>query len=86
MLLYNLMVQQSQAERKTAHLSDYLVINEEFQVKYWKLYYPSKFYTLEHEAEILGTFMSLGLTRKMWYILLQEDRAQIVVAKSCILY
>lgn len=58
----------SRAERKRALIyPDYLVVNEEeFQVEGLEIDYPSKFYTLEHR-QILGTFMSLGLTReKMW--------------------
>ena len=78
----------SQAERKRALIyPDYLVVNEEeFQVEVLEIDYPSKFYTLEHR-QILGTFMSLGLTReKCGDILLQEDRAQIVVAKEVVSY
>lgn len=78
----------SRAERKRALIyPDYLVVNEEeFQVEGLEIDYPSKFYTLEHR-QILGTFMSLGLTReKCGDILLQEDRAQIVVAKEVVSY
>ena len=55
----------SRAERKRALIyPDYLVVNEEeFQVEVLEIDYPSKFYTLEHR-QILGTFMSLGLTRE----------------------
>ena len=83
MLLYNLMVQRLKQSAKALIYPDYLVINEEeFQVEVLEIDYPSKFYTLEHR-QILGTFMSLGLTReKCGDILLQEDRAQIVVRKK----
>ncbi len=76
------------AERKRALIyPDYLELNEEeFQVEVLEIDYPSKFYTLEHR-QILGTFMSLGLTReKCGDILLQENRAQIVVAKEIVSY
>ncbi|MEH7456828.1 RNA-binding protein [Bacillus sp. JJ1127] len=76
------------AERKRALIyPDYLELNEEeFQVEVLEIDYPSKFYTLEHR-QILGAFMSLGLTReKCGDILLQENRAQIVVAKEIVSY
>ena len=82
-LLYSLMVQRLVQSVKALIYPDYLVVNEEeFQVEVLEIDYPSKFYTLEHR-QILGTFMSLGLTReKCGDILLQEDSAQIVVAKK----
>ncbi|WP_439873947.1 RNA-binding protein [Bacillus mycoides] len=73
-----------ESERKRALIyPDYLELNEEeFQVEVLEIDYPSKFYTLEHR-QILGAFMSLGLTReKCGDILLQENRAQIAVAKE----
>ncbi|WP_433770294.1 RNA-binding protein [Bacillus wiedmannii] len=76
------------AERRRAIIyPDYLELNEEeFQIEVLEIDYPSKFYTLEHR-QILGTFMSLGLTReKCGDILLQENRAQIVVAKEIVSY
>ncbi|HDR7631446.1 TPA: RNA-binding protein [Bacillus mycoides] len=77
-----------EAERKRALIyPDYLELNEEeFQVEVLEIDYPSKFFTLEHR-KILGAFMSLGLTReKCGDILLQEDRAQIAVAKEVVSY
>ncbi|EOP50449.1 RNA binding protein [Bacillus cereus VD136] len=76
------------AERKRALIyPSYLDLNEEdFQVEVLEIDYPSKFYTLEHR-QILGAFMSLGLTReKCGDILLQENRAQIIVAKEIVSY
>ncbi|WP_410983859.1 RNA-binding protein [Bacillus cereus] len=76
------------AERKRALIyPNYLDLNEEeFQIEVLEIDYPSKFYTLEHR-QILGSFMSLGLTReKCGDILLQENRAQIVVAKEVASY
>ncbi|OQR57930.1 RNA-binding protein [Bacillus sp. CDB3] len=73
-----------ESERKRALIyPDYLELNEEeFQIEVLEIDYPSKFYTLEHR-QILGAFMSLGLTReKCGDILLQENRAQIAVAKE----
>ncbi|MGG3669963.1 RNA-binding protein [Bacillus cereus] len=77
-----------ESERKRALIyPDYLELNEEeFQVEVLEIDYPSKFYTLEHR-QILGAFMSLGLTReKCGDILLQENRAQIAVAKEVASY
>ncbi|MDM5434618.1 RNA-binding protein [Bacillus hominis] len=77
-----------ESERKRALIyPDYLELNEEeFQVEVLEIDYPSKFFTLEHR-QILGAFMSLGLTReKCGDILLQEDRAQIAVAKEVVSY
>ncbi|MED0993121.1 RNA-binding protein [Bacillus nitratireducens] len=77
-----------ESERKRALIyPDYLELNEEeFQVEVLEIDYPSKFHTLEHR-EILGAFMSLGLTReKCGDILLQENRAQIAVAKEVTSY
>ncbi|MFD0771008.1 RNA-binding protein [Bacillus sp. CGMCC 1.60114] len=76
------------AERKRALIyPNYLMPNEEeFQVEVLEIDYPSKFYTLEHR-QILGAFMSLGLKRhKCGDIWLQENRAQIVVAKEVVSY
>ncbi|KEK25826.1 RNA-binding protein [Bacillus gaemokensis] len=76
------------AERKRALIyPEYLELKEEaFQVEVLEIDYPSKFYTLEHR-QILGAFMSLGLTReKCGDIFLQENRAQIVVAKEVVSY
>ncbi|MDM5156082.1 RNA-binding protein [Bacillus sp. DX1.1] len=76
------------AERKRALIyPNYLELDEEeFQIEVLEIDYPSKFYTLEHR-QILGAFMSLGLTReKCGDIWLQEDRAQIVVAKEVVSY
>ncbi|WP_459499781.1 YlmH family RNA-binding protein [Bacillus sp. C1] len=76
------------AERKRALIyPSYLNVNEEeFQVEVLEIDYPSKFYVLEHR-QILGAFMSLGLTReKCGDILLQENRAQIIVAKEIVSY
>ncbi|MBJ8102849.1 MULTISPECIES: RNA-binding protein [Bacillus cereus group] len=77
-----------ESERKRALIyPDYLELNEEeFQIEVLEIDYPSKFYTLEHR-QILGAFMSLGLTReKCGDILLQENRAQIAVAKEVASY
>ncbi|KFN00989.1 RNA-binding protein [Bacillus clarus] len=77
-----------QAERRRALIyPEYLELNEEeFQIEVLEIDYPSKFYTLEHR-QILGAFMSLGLTReKCGDILLQENRAQIIVAKEVVSY
>ncbi|PEZ10231.1 RNA-binding protein [Bacillus sp. AFS018417] len=76
------------AERKRALIyPNYLMPNEEeFQVEVLEIDYPSKFYTLEHR-QILGAFMSLGLKReKCGDIWLQQNRAQIVVAKEVVSY
>ncbi|MCM3738406.1 RNA-binding protein [Bacillus cytotoxicus] len=76
------------AERKRALIyPNYFMPNvEEFQIEILEIDYPSKFYTLEHR-QILGAFMSLGLKReKCGDIWLQNDRAQIVVAKEVVSY
>lgn len=76
------------AERKRALIyPDYLELNEEeFQVEVLEIDYPSKFYTLEHR-QILGTFMSLGLTRENVVIFAaRKSCPNCSCERNCIVY
>lgn len=71
-----------QGERKRALLyPDYYEVgNEDFQLSYYELHYPSKFVTVEH-SQVLGALMSLGLKRsKFGDVLVQDERIQLVIA------
>jgi RNA-binding protein YlmH len=69
-------------ERKRALLyPDYYEPEEEdFQLVYYELVYPSKFLSIEH-PQVLGAMMSLGLRRsKFGDILIEGDRVQVMAA------
>ncbi|MDP4162726.1 MAG: RNA-binding protein [Bacillota bacterium] len=73
---------QPDSERKRALLlPDYGEAKEEdFQIGLYEIEYPSKFLKIEH-PQVLGSLMSLGLTRsKFGDILIKDNRAQFFVA------
>lgn len=71
-------------ERKRACLMpEYMTENEvDFQITLFEIDYPMKFVTIEH-PQVLGTLMSLGLTRgKFGDILVKEGRIQFFAAEE----
>ncbi|WP_066066570.1 RNA-binding protein [Neobacillus soli] len=71
-------------ERKRALIiPDYLTVSaEEFQISLFEIHYPTKFVTIEHR-QVLGTLMSLGLTRgKFGDILIKDSEIQFFAAKE----
>ncbi|MGP7817586.1 YlmH family RNA-binding protein [Niallia sp. 01092] len=73
-----------EAERKRALLfPDYYQKEEDdFQLTLMEIEYPKKFITIEH-PQVLGSIMSLGLTRsKFGDILIKEDRIQLILCEE----
>lgn len=71
-------------ERKRALIiPDYLTVSaDEFQISLFEIHYPTKFVTIEHR-QVLGTLMSLGLTRgKFGDILIKDSEIQFFAAKE----
>lgn len=75
-------------ERKRALLYPgyYEPEDEDFQLAYYDLTYPSKFLSIEH-PQVLGAMMSLGLRRsKFGDILVNGDRIQLILASEVASY
>ncbi|WP_040204888.1 YlmH family RNA-binding protein [Neobacillus jeddahensis] len=71
-------------ERKRAFIyPDYLTADrDDFQISLFEINYPQKFVTIEHR-QVLGTLMSLGLTRgKFGDILIKNGQVQFFAAKE----
>ncbi|PFH89483.1 RNA-binding protein [Bacillus sp. AFS088145] len=69
-------------ERKRAIIypSFYTPVEEDYSLVAFDLVYATKFHTLSHR-QVLGTLMSLGITRgKFGDILLKNDMIQVIVA------
>lgn len=72
------------SERKRAIIyPEYLQMNQaDFQISLYEIDYPKKFVTLNHRM-VLGSLMSLGLTReKFGDIITNNDRFQFLVASE----
>lgn len=72
------------AERKRAMIyPDYYTPEEEdYEIAFYQLSYPSKFTTIDHR-QVLGTLMSLGLKREMYGdIWVEGETVQFAVAKT----
>lgn len=72
------------AERKRAILypSYYKPSFEDYEISLLEINYNSKFLDLRHQ-QVLGTLMSLGLTReKFGDVMIADQRAQIIVAED----
>lgn len=76
------------AERKRAifYPEYYTPDEEDYEIAFYQLSYPSKFTTIDHR-QVLGTLMSLGLKREMYGdIWIEGETVQFAVAKTISAY